>query len=238
MKFARYVLLVLPLQLILACSEASEAPPVEPANTSVDQAAVAPRAEERLVVALGDSLYAGYGVGPNESFPAMLERALEARGVPARVVNAGVSGDTTAGGRARLAFTLDGLERKPDLVLVGLGANDALRGIDPEETRRNLDSILAELGRREIPVLLTGMMAPRSLGETYYRSFDSIYPDLARKYGAALDPFFMDGVITDPALLLPDGLHPNPQGIKRMTDRVAPIAEKQLKTAPSPASSG
>ena len=218
-------MLLLPLQLMLACSPAAEAPPVEQANTSVE----ARRRDERLVLALGDSLYAGYGVGQNESFPAMLEKALDSRGVPAKVVNAGVSGDTSAGGVARLAFTLDGLERKPDLVIVGLGANDALRGLDPAETRRNLDAILAELQKRDIPVLLTGMMAPRSLGEAYFRSFDSIYPDLARKYGIALDPFFMDGIITNPQLLLADGLHPNAEGIRRMAERVAPIATKQLE---------
>lgn len=227
---ARYVMLPLLLQLMLGCSEPVEAPPVEPGNASVEVVATpAPQADERLVLALGDSLYAGYGVGQDESFPAVLEQALEARGVPARVVNAGVSGDTSAGGRARLAFTLDGLPQKPDLVIVGLGANDALRGIDPAETRRNLDAILAELQRREIRVLLTGMMAPRSMGDAYFRSFDGIYPALAEQYGAALDPFFMEGVITDPTLLLADGLHPNPKGIRRMADRIAPLAQRELQ---------
>ncbi|GAA4713926.1 arylesterase [Sphingomonas lutea] len=227
---ARYVMLLLPLQLTIACSKPAQAPPVEQANTSVEGATTAaPVGDERLVLALGDSLYAGYGVDQNESFPSVLEQALEARGVRARVVNAGVSGDTSAGGRARLAFTLDGLDRKPDLVIVGLGANDALRGLDPAGTRRNLDAVLAELQKRGIPVLLTGMMAPRSLGDAYVRSFDSIYPDLARKYGATLDPFFMDGIITDPKLLLADGLHPNPAGIRRMAERVAPLAQKALQ---------
>ena len=229
MSFARYVALLLPLQLASACSEQAAAPPVEPANASVGQNAAEPQGDERLVLALGDSLYAGYGVDQDESFPAALERELERRGIPARVVNAGVSGDTSAGGKSRLAFTLDGLPRKPDLILVGLGANDALRGLDPAQTRANLDAILAELQRRDIPILLTGMMAPRNMDQAYFRSFDSIYPDLAKKYGAGLDPFFMEGVITNPGLLLKDGLHPNPAGIRKMAERVAPLAAERLK---------
>jgi len=228
MTAGRYVGLLLLLQLAAGCSRQAEAPPIEPANASVGQEAADPQADERLVVALGDSLYAGYGVAQSESFPSVLEGELEERGVPAKVVNAGVSGDTSAGGRARLAFTLDGLERKPDLVLVGLGANDALRGLDPAETRANLDAMLAELKRRGIPVLLTGMMAPRNMDGAYFRSFDSIYPDLAKKYGAALDPFFMDGVITERALLLDDGLHPNAAGIRKMAERIAPLAQQRL----------
>ena len=230
MTAGRYVGLLLPLQLAAGCSQQAEAPPVEQARPSVGQKAPQPQADERLVLALGDSLYAGYGVAQAESFPAVLERELEKRGVPAKVVNAGVSGDTSAGGRARLAFTLDGLPRSPDLVILGLGANDALRGLDPAQTRANLDSMLAELKRRDIPVLLTGMMAPRNMDHAYFRSFDSIYPDLAKKYGTALDPFFMDGVIGNRALLLNDGLHPNPAGIRRMAERVAPLAQARLKT--------
>jgi acyl-CoA thioesterase-1 len=230
MTAAPYVALLLPLQLAAGCSQHSEAPPVEQANVSIEAPTTRqPQADERLVLALGDSLYAGYGVGQSESFPAVLERELEARGVPAKVVNAGVSGDTTAGGLARLAFTLDGLERTPDLALVGLGANDALRGLDPAETRRNLDAIVAELKRRNIPVLLTGMMAPRNMDDAYARSFDGIYPDLARKYDAALDPFFMEGVISDPRLLLNDGMHPNAAGIRKMAARVVPLAKERLK---------
>jgi acyl-CoA thioesterase I len=230
MTAGRYVGLLLPLQLAAGCSQQAETPPVEQRNASVGQQAAEPQGEERLVLALGDSLYAGYGVRQDESFPAVLERELKKRGIPARVVNAGVSGDTSAGGRARLAFTLDGLPRKPDLVLVGLGANDALRGLDPAQTRANLDAMLAELKRRDIPVLITGMMAPRNLDHAYFRSFDSIYPELASKYGAALDPFFMEGVITNPRLLLNDGLHPNPAGIRLMAERVAPLAQERLKT--------
>lgn len=225
----RYVSLVLAVQFAVGCSPQAEAPPVERANTSVEAGPVQPQADERLVLALGDSLYAGYGLAQGESFPAALERELDRLGIPAKVVNAGVSGDTTAGGRARLAFTLDGLARTPDLAVVGLGANDALRGVDPGETRKNLDAMLAELKRRNIPVLLTGMMAPRNMDQAYVRGFDSIYPELARKYGAALDPFFMAGVIDDRRLLLGDGMHPNAAGVRKMARRVAPLAEQQLK---------
>lgn len=235
MAFSRYVILLAAVQLAAACAPEAEAPPVERSGAPAETAqARQPQADERMVLALGDSLYAGYGVGRDQAFPAALERELEESGIPARVVNAGVSGDTTAGGRARLGFTLDGLERKPDLAVVGLGANDALRGLDPAETRRNLDAILAELERREIPVVLTGMMAPRNMDSAYLRSFDSIYPELAKRYGAGLDPFFMEGVITDPKLLLEDGIHPNPAGIRVMAERVAPLAAERLREPEKP----
>jgi acyl-CoA thioesterase I len=191
--------------------------------------AVAPQAQEKLVLAFGDSLYAGYGVDASQSFPAVLERQLEAAGVPAKVVNAGVSGDTSGGGARRLAFTLDGLERTPDLAIVGLGANDMLRGIDPAETRRNLDAIFAELKKRGIPIVITGMLAPRNYGADYVARFEPIYPELAKKYNAVLDPFFLDGVITRSDLLLPDGLHPNPKGIEVMAKRLAPIVTGELR---------
>lgn len=229
----RYVSLLAAVQLLAACSDADAPAPIRPDSTASPKAAAsAPQADERLILALGDSLYAGYGLAQDESFPAVLERRLDAGGVPARIVNAGVSGDTTAGGRGRLAFTLDGLERKPDLAIVGLGANDALRGLDPAQTRANLDAILAELQRREIPVMLTGMVAPRNLGGAYFASFDSIYPDLARKYDAPLYPFFLDGVITRPDLLLSDGIHPNAKGIEVMVRGVLPLVTEALETDP------
>ena len=228
----RYVGLLLILQLAVACSQEAT-PPSE--RQSANAGAISPEqtAPEKLVLAFGDSLYAGYGLKQGESFPAVLERELEAKGIAAKVVNAGVSGDTTAGGRARLAFTLDGLERKPDLAVVGLGANDALRGLDPAETRRNLDAIIGELDKRGIPVLITGMMAPRNLGSDYVSSFDAIYPSRAKRYDAKLDPFFMEGVITRPDLLLSDGMHPNDAGVRAMAERIAPMAAEQLteKTA-------
>jgi acyl-CoA thioesterase-1 len=175
-----------------------------------------------VVVAFGDSLFAGYGLEPSQGFAPALERALATRGVQARVVNAGVSGDTTAAGLARLGFTLDGLPRKPDLVIVGLGANDMLRGLSPAQTRANLEAILAELKRRGIPAALTTMMAAPNLGEDYARAFNPIYADLARSTGARLYPFFLDGVAGQPEKLLPDGMHPNARGIEEIATRLSP----------------
>lgn len=224
-KNARYVTALAAMQLA-ACS-AEPAPP----GRSESAEAPAPKAQEKLVLAFGDSLYAGYGVDRSQSLPAVLERELAARGIAARVVNAGVSGDTTAGGKRRLAFTLDGLERAPDLAIVGLGANDMLRGLDPDETRANLDAILAELDRRNVPVLMTGMLAPRNYGNAYVQRFERIYPELAKKYDARLDPFILDGVITRRDRLLRDGLHPNEAGIEHMARRLAPAVADALKGA-------
>lgn len=229
----RYVHCALALQLALSgCSD-------EPAQRELSgssarsQAAPSEQAAQQtpdhLVLAFGDSLYAGYGLDPGRSFPDVLEDELEKRGLAARIVNAGVSGDTTAGGRQRLAFTLDGLERKPDLVILGLGANDLLRGVDPGETRANLEAMLVELDSRGIPVLLTGMLAPRNMGRSYVTQFESIYPDLAAKHGARLDPFLLEGVIGQPALLLDDGLHPNERGAALIARRLAPTVAAGLE---------
>lgn len=185
-------------------------------------------ADSRLIVAFGDSLYAGYNLEQDQGFAPSLQRALSARGVQAKVFNAGVSGDTSAAGLQRLAFTLDGLDRKPDLVIVGLGANDMLRGLSPEQTRANLDAILTELKKREIPAMLTGMLAAPNMGPDYAAAFNPIYPDLARKYGIELYPFFLDGVIGNRELLLPDGIHPNPQGVNRVVERIAPMVQTGL----------
>ena len=230
MRVLRYVSLLLAVQFIAACS--AEPTPSPQPKMEASERAPAPTAEvagERLVLAFGDSLYAGYGLGQGQSFPAVLQKQLEGQGIPARVVNAGVSGDTSAAGLARLEFTLEGLPRKPDLAIVGLGGNDALRGLDPAETRRNLDAIVGELDRRGIPVVITGMMAPRNLGRDYSSRFDAIYSDLAKRYDAALDPFFLEGVITRPDLLLSDGLHPNAAGIEIMAKRVSPLIVKELR---------
>lgn len=181
-----------------------------------------------MIVAFGDSLYAGYGVSPNESFPAKLERALRAKGLAVTVRNAGVSGDTTAAAERRLAFTLDG-DRKPDLVMVNLGGNDMLRGIDPAETRANLIKICEELKRRGIPILLTGMIAAPNMGADYASRFNPIYPELAKRYGATLYPFFLDGVVTDPQLMQKDRVHPTAQGIDRIVARVEPMVATALR---------
>ncbi|MET1754823.1 arylesterase [Novosphingobium sp. RD2P27] len=190
---------------------------------------LAPQGDTRLVLAFGDSLYAGYGLAPEESFPAQLEQALAARGFAADVRNAGVSGDTTAAAQRRLAFTLEGLERKPDLVMVNLGGNDMLRGIDPAETRRNLVAICEELKSRGIPILLTGMIAASNMGEDYASRFNAIYRDLATQYEATLYPFFLEGVITDRAMMLPDRVHPNAKGIDTIAQNVAPLVVSALQ---------
>lgn len=229
---AGYVGAALALQCA-ACSQQPAAPARSEARAEQPAAKPAPRADQKLVLAFGDSLYAGYRLAPGEGFAPALERQLAKAGIAAKVVNAGVSGDTTAGGRARLAFTLDGLERKPDLAVVGLGANDMLRGIDPKQTRANLEAILAELDRRQIPIVLTGMLASRNYDHPYVAAFESIYPDLSRRYDAPLDPFFLEGVITDSRLLLEDGVHPNAAGVEVMARRVAPIVARSLGEAAS-----
>jgi acyl-CoA thioesterase-1 len=192
------------------------------------QPVVVVKGPERLILAFGDSLYAGYGLRAGESMPAHVEKLLRRQGINARIVNAGVSGDTTAAGRKRLTFALDNLPRKPDLVLLGLGGNDVLRQIPVAETRTNLVAMLEELKRRGIPVVLTGMRAPPNLGPDFARPFDALYPDLARTYGAELDPFILDGVLGNRRLMLPDGIHPNAKGVDVIAVRIAPIVAARL----------
>jgi acyl-CoA thioesterase-1 len=230
-KWMQYGALALFVQLAVACSDKTPVPPPSDngAQAGNNVAAAAPVADEQLVVAFGDSLYAGYNLDQDKGLAPVLEAALKARGVQARVVNAGVSGDTTAAGLARLAFTLDGLPRKPDLILVGLGGNDMLRGLSPAETRSNLDAILAELKKRDMPVLLTGMLASPNMGPDYATAFNAIFPDLARKYGATLYAFMLDGVIGDRALQLPDGIHPNDKGVTVIVGKLAPVVAGALK---------
>ncbi len=225
-RLAPYAGALLLLQGLAACSSENNSANQTIAETpGAQNNATAPSeaADGRLIVAFGDSLYAGYGVLPQQSFPARLEKALTARGVAATVRNAGVSGDTSSAGLRRLAFTLDGLDRKPDLVMVNLGGNDMLRGIDPQETRANLTAICEELKRRGIPILLTGMVAAPNMGRDYAGRFNPIYADLARQYDAALYPFFLDGVVTDQQLMLPDRIHPNPAGIDSIVTKVTPL---------------
>jgi len=185
-------------------------------------------AEARIVV-LGDSLSAGYGLPAAEAFPAQLEQALRQSGQAVRVINAGVSGDTTAGGLARLDWAL---AERPQLVIVQLGANDALRGLDPEQARANLDAILTRLKREETQILLAGMRAPRNLGPAYYTKFDRIYSDLAKKHQIALDPFFLEGVALRPELNQADGLHPNAQGVAIVVRRLLPQVRELLAGRP------
>lgn len=182
------------------------------------------------ILAFGNSLTAGYGLAPGEAFPVKLEAALKAKGHDVRVINAGVSGDTSTAGRDRLNWALDA---NVSAVIVELGANDALRGIDPKQTKAALESILAELGRRKLPVLLAGMLAPRNLGPEYGKAFDAIFPALATSHGALFYPFFLDGVATDPALNQGDGIHPNARGVDLIVARMLPFAEKLLEQAAS-----
>ena len=180
------------------------------------------------ILVLGDSLAAGYGLPAADGFVAQLERALEQAGHDAQVIDAGVSGDTTAGGLARLDWALAG---GADAAIVELGSNDALRGIDPGVARANLDAILASLAERGIPVLLAGMLAPRNLGEDYVRAFDAIYPELARKHDALLHPFFLEGVAGDPSLNQGDGIHPNAQGVAAIVEAILPKVEALIGRA-------
>ncbi len=219
---------VAPLLFLAACSDEVTAPTAPQTAETAPVATPRPVGDERLIVAFGDSLYAGYGLGKGESLPARLESELRQAGINATVINAGVSGDTSAAGRQRLAFTLDGLPRAPDLVILGLGGNDALRQLPVAETRNEMTAMMDELKRRGIPVLLTGMRAPPNLGPDYAAAFERIWPDLAKQYGAGLYPFILDGVITDPALMQRDGLHPTAAGVARMADAIAPLAQKAL----------
>jgi acyl-CoA thioesterase I len=202
--------------------------PVAENKTEVQQTAKVAQYDQ-LVVAFGDSLYAGYRLAPNEGLAPQLQAALQAAGMNARVHNAGVSGDTTAAGKTRLAFVLDNLDRKPDLVVLGLGGNDMLRGIKPEETKANMTEMMDELKRRDIPVVLTGMLAAPNLGADYVNAFNGIFPGLAKGYGAPLYPFFLDGVVTDAALMLPDNIHPNAKGVSRVVEGLSPLVEAALK---------
>ena len=171
------------------------------------------------LLAFGDSLIHGYGLPAGQTFPEQLQAALRARGFAVEVINAGNSGDTTASGRSRIDWALGG---KPDLVLVALGGNDGLRGIDPAATFENLDAILARLADSGLPVLLAGMLAPRNLGADYVTAFDAVFPEVAAKHGAAFYPFFLDGVVMDPALNQADGIHPNAAGVRVIAERIAP----------------
>jgi acyl-CoA thioesterase I len=186
------------------------------------------RAGTIRIMALGDSLTAGYGLDPADSFPAKLEAALKSKGYDVQVLNAGVSGDTTAGGLDRLDWAL---ADKPTLALVELGANDMLRGIEPAATRANLDLILTRLGEEKIPTLLLGMLAAPNLGPEYGKAFDAIYPDLAKAHGLPLYPFFLDGVATRAALNQGDGMHPNPEGVQIIVDRVTPTVIRLIESS-------
>ena len=177
------------------------------------------------IVVLGDSLTAGLGLAAGEAFPAKLDQALKAKGITVDIADAGVSGDTTSGGLARLDWSVP---EGTDAVIVELGANDALRGVDPKVTRAALDSILRRLKARGIEVLLCGMMAPRNMGADYVRAFDSVFPELAAAHGVLFYPFFLDGVATQAKLNQGDGLHPNAAGVDLIVARILPKVEELI----------
>ena len=178
-----------------------------------------------VVLDFGDSLTAGLGLPAKEAFPARLEAWLHLRGVGARVVNAGVSGDTTADGLARLDWAL---ADKPDLVILALGANDALRGIDPDTVRSNLDKMIRKVEAAGAKVLLVGMLAPPNWGEEYKTAFDRIFPELAKVHDVPLYPFFLEGVAMKPEFNQPDGLHPNERGVAVLVERLAPVVARLI----------
>lgn len=189
------------------------------------KAAQAGDVEPVRIVAFGDSLTAGYLLSPDDAFPHQLAVALKARGHAVEIINAGVSGDTTAGGLQRLDWSVpDGTEA----VILELGANDALRGMPPEEAHNNLDAIVTRLKARGIEVLIAGMQAPKNWGEDYRQAFDSIFRELATRHDTLLYPFFLDGVALDPALNLDDGLHPNAKGVARIVERILPVVEELI----------
>lgn len=180
-------------------------------------------AEQIKLVGFGDSLMAAYNLQGEEGFPSRLEAALRERGHDVSIIDAGVSGDTTSGGLARLDWSIpDGV----DGVILELGANDALRGLPPEETRENLEAMITGLQQRGIAILLAGMLAPPNMGANYETAFNAIYPDLAAKYDLTLYPFFLDGVTGNADLVLSDGMHPNANGINEMVNRILPVAEQ------------
>lgn len=180
------------------------------------------RADTVTIMALGDSLTAGFGLAPGEGFPDQLEAALMEAGYNVEVIDAGVSGDTTSGGLARLDWALT---PETDAVIVQLGGNDALRGIDPSVTEQSLDGILTSLQDRELPTLLAGMLAPPNMGAAYGERFNPVFARLAERYGTVYYPFFLDGVAAQPDLNLPDGIHPTAEGIGLIVERILPYVE-------------
>jgi acyl-CoA thioesterase-1 len=171
------------------------------------------------ILAIGTSLTQGYGLPPGTEIPAVLQSELKKKGIDATVINAGVSGDTSAGGLARLDWSLSD---HPDAAMVELGSNDALRGIDPAQTEKNLTAIMAKFQAAHIPVLILGMEAPRNFGPEYEAKFNTIYPRLAKAFGVLYYPFILDGVALNPKLNQADGIHPNPKGVKIIVAKIMP----------------
>ena len=189
-------------------------------------------APPRTILAFGDSLTAGYQLRPGEGFAPQLEKALRAKDRNVTVINAGVSGDTTTQGKARIAWSLAGLKTKPDLVILELGANDMLRGQPPATAKANLDAMIKEFKKRNIRVLLAGMLAQPNLGAAYAKEFNALYPALASNNKVTLYPFFIDGVAAVPGLQLADGLHPTPKGVTIIVNKMLPTVLRELDALP------
>jgi acyl-CoA thioesterase I len=221
-----YGALILLIQVLIGCGSTDRGPKL---SSNSDVAATQAEGITRLIVAFGDSLYAGYQLGPKDGFAPQLQSTLRKNGLPVSVLNAGVSGDTSAAGRARLNFVLDNTPQPATAVILGLGGNDMLRGIKPEETRANISAMLAELKRRKVKVILTGMLASPNMGPDYAKKFNAIFPELAAEYNAPLYPFFLQDVVTDRTQMLPDGIHPNKQGVATIVNGIAPIISAAFK---------
>jgi acyl-CoA thioesterase-1 len=191
-------------------------------------AAMAEKTKPFNIVAFGDSLFSGYGLRRNQAFPAQLQKALAKRGHNVTITNAGVAGDTTAAGLARLAWSVP---ENTDAVILEFGANDALRGIDPKVTRANLEKMIAAFKARNIPVLLAGMRSPANWGDGYADDFDAIFPELAREHALILYPFLLDGVVLDAKLNQDDGMHPNRRGVAEIVKRMTPTVEELIERA-------
>jgi acyl-CoA thioesterase-1 len=185
-------------------------------------------AQPLKILALGDSLTAGYGLPDDEGFTAQLGRALKDAGVDARIIDGSVSGDTAAGGLARLDWVL---ADDPAVVIVELGGNDALRGLDPAATKASLDAILTRLQQQHRAILLAGMLAPPNMGSEFTTRFNAIYPDLAKQHGVTLYPFFLDGVAGNPSLVQADGIHPTAEGVAIIVQRILPSLHEAIDQA-------
>lgn len=209
------------VSVIFACVYAAAIAAVWPSGAQASE-------RETVIVAFGDSLVAGYQLAPGDSFPAKLEAALRQEGTNVKVINAGVSGDTTADALARLDWALPD---EADAVIVELGANDGLRGFDLDETRRALDDILTKLKARDLPVLLTGMEAPRNFGEDYSQRFRAMYAELAEKHDVLFYPFFLEGVAMNPELNQPDGIHPTAEGVDVIVQNILPKVRQLIARA-------
>ena len=219
---------------LAACGEADEAT-IERSGPSAPIEAEAPlvQGEQRTIIAFGDSLFAGYNVPKDKAYPAMLQNALRARGIDARVVNAGVSGDTSRAGRDRLNFILDAQETPPDLFILELGGNDLLRGLSPVETRANLSVIIEEVQGRGIDIILFGLAAPPNLGADYLKEFSDVFASLSKEYSIPLVPNWVESVAQRPELIQSDRVHPTEDGIAQLVEATTDEVVQALPAEPS-----